>query len=540
MIAVLDSGLAYDHPDVQGRYILGPDFINHDDDPWDDNGHGTGVYGVVGASTNNGTGIASVSWHNPVLVAKVGDYSGYGSVSAICQGLSYAADMGARAANLSYAGTAYSQALQDAIDYGWSRGMLTVCAAGNYGDNTWRYPAACTHSVAVSAIDGYDQLAYYSSYGTYVDVCAPHYMRSLLTNGGIGNWAGTSIAAPYVVGAIALVASMDPALSAQQIVDIIEQTADDLGEPGWDEYHGWGKINLHRAVLAAGEGPADDSVGPTVSVSSPEWGEVVCDTVLVSASATDNVGVIEVQLYLDDRLLGWDTVAPYSWSWDTEGDRDGEHTLIAVAYDAAGNAGESAPVTVVIDNSPPVAEVVSPAFGSVVAGTVCVEALASDPVGVGRVDFYLDGQKKKEVFVPPYVWDWDTKGDANGRHAIVARAVDGAGNACDSQPVEVTVQNNAEPTEQTEVFSGRAGGRNGWVSIWVRTSVEGPLRATLESEGRFSLSLYVCNEAGELLARDVSPANFKFADLWVAPGNYEFLVGSTRQKSNFVLEVTHF
>ncbi|UCC68083.1 MAG: S8 family serine peptidase, partial [Armatimonadota bacterium] len=366
------------------------------------------------------------------------------------------------------------------------------------------------------------------------------YMYSLVRDGGYGNAAGTSIASPYVLGAIALVASANPGLSAQQIVDIIEQTADDVGEPGWDEYHGWGKINLHRAVLAAGEGPADDIVGPTVSVSSPAWGEVVCDTVLVSASAIDNVGVIEVQLYLDDRLLGWDTVAPYSWSWDTEGDRDGEHTLIAVACDAAGNSGESSPITVVVDNGPPAAEVVSPAFGSVVAETVRVEALASDLVGVGRVDFYLDGQKKKEAFVPPYVWDWDTKGDANGRHAIVARAVDGAGNACDSQPVEVTVENNAEPIEQTEVFSGRAGGRNGWVSIWVRTNVGGPLRATLKSSGRFALSLYVCNEAGELLARDVSSANFKFADLWVAPGNYEFLIGSIRQKSNFVLEVTHF
>jgi thermitase len=539
-IAVLDSGLAYDHPDVQGRYVLGPDFVNDDDDPWDDNGHGTGVYGVVGATTNNALGIASVTWHSPVLVVKVASYAGSASVSVICEGLVYAADSGVRAANLSLSGPYYSQSMQDAIDYAWSNDLIVVCAAGNYGDDTLRYPAACDHAIGVSAVDGDDELVYWSSYGSYIDLCAPHYMRSLTTDGGYGNWAGTSIAAPYVLGAIALIASADPTLSAQQIVDTIQQSADDLGAPGWDQYYGWGKINLYRAVVAAGQQSPEDTLPPEAVLVAPSDGAVLAGTVSVAASASDDVGVTQVEFYADGRLLGTDTVAPYACPWYTQYENDGWHTLAVLAYDAAGNAGPSLPVAVCIDNTPPAIDIISPAPGAAVSAITPVEAAAADQVRVARVEFYLDSSRTATTYAWPYIWNWDTAQCVNGWHTILARAVDDAGNICDSDILEVNVQNSSAPVQQTEVFTGRAGGRNGWVSAWVTTDADGLLSAALSYSGRSDLELYLYDAAGNLLARDTSSSNPKLLNLLLPRGSYEFVIGSYRWKSDFTLEVTHF
>ena len=273
-IAVLDSGLAYVEAtmidtdgdgvpdttirgtkpltDVQGRYILGWDFANNDNDPWDDNNHGTWVYGVVGAATNNGIGIASTSWQNPVLVIKIFPYSGYTSSGTIAQGIIYAADQEAKAANVSAGGPGDSQTMQDAINYAWDKGMVTICAAGNFGTNIPSYPASDDHAISVSAIDSYDVLYSYSSFGQYIDIAAPGSAYTVGRGDNLyGTVGGTSVAAPYVTGVFGLVASINPALTPQQMVDIVLANADDLGTSGWDQYYGWGRVNAYKAVLAA-------------------------------------------------------------------------------------------------------------------------------------------------------------------------------------------------------------------------------------------------------------------------------------------------
>jgi len=536
MLAVLDTGLAYNHPDVQGRYVLGWDFANNDSDPWDDHGHGTGVFGVAGASTNNGIGVASTTWYDPVLVVKVAGSSGL--ASWISQGIVYAADAGCRAANVSFGGPGYSQTEQDAVDYAWARGMVTVCAAMNDGTSIPEYPASCSHAVSVSAITGDNVIAPYSSYGPYIDLCAPWYAYSLLTDGTYGNWGGTSVAAPYVTGAVGLVASVNPSLSAQQIVDILEQTADDLGARGWDQYYGWGRINLYQAVLGAQATPAGDFTPPTVSLTSPVSGSAVTGTTQIVASASDNVGVTEVEFHLDGNLLGSDAVGPFTWSWNTTAVADGAHTLSASAYDAAGNVGESAIITVYVDNSPPNASIVSPTSGASVSSTALVEASATDSVSVSRVDFYLDGQKKQSAPAAPYRWNWDTTASPNGAHSLVARAFDGAGNYSDSPAVPVSVQNAA--SQVTETFTGRAGGSLGNATVWVTTGAAGPLQASLTCSGKGSLSLYLYNAAGSLLASNTSGANPKAISMALPSGSYRFVIGSSRNRLNYTLIVTHF
>ncbi|MCJ7750298.1 MAG: S8 family serine peptidase, partial [Armatimonadetes bacterium] len=274
-IAILDSGADFEHPDLQGRLLSGWDFVDGDGDPMDEHGHGTAVTGVAGATTNNLFGIAGVTWENPVLVVRIGDWTGASTWGRMAQGITYAADQGARAINISYAGTSYTSSGASAVAYAWSRGAVTVSSAGNSNTDTPHYPAALPNVIGVSGTDGWDELISYSNYGIWVDVCAPAGSRTTSLGGNIGNVGGTSISAPYVTGLFGLVFSANPSLTPQQAVDIVCQTATDLGDPGFDEYYGWGKIDLHRAVLAAAEagggggGGDEDTTAPLVSIASP-------------------------------------------------------------------------------------------------------------------------------------------------------------------------------------------------------------------------------------------------------------------------------
>lgn len=256
VIAVLDSGIDYTHPDHQGgRLILGPDFANNDNDPYDDAGHGTIVTGVVGASTNNGVGIAGATWGNKILAIKIAGSNGYSTWSWMAKGLTYAADQGARVANISFASPTSSSTIANAVSYAYQKGVVITAAAGNSVAPP-QYPAAYPEVIAVSGINGSDQWLY--GYGPYISVTA--YAGAYTTQNPFGtpyyygSWGGTSVAAPYVAGAAALVFSVNPSLTPAQVRDIIQRTADDLGDPGWDQYYGWGKLNLYKAVLAAKNG----------------------------------------------------------------------------------------------------------------------------------------------------------------------------------------------------------------------------------------------------------------------------------------------
>src|SRR5207245_435575 len=138
----------------------------------------------------------------------------------------------------------------------------------------------------------------------------------------------------------------------------------------------------------------NDTTPPSVSVTAPVAGASVAGTVTVTASASDNIGVVGVQFKLDGAALGAeDTTSPYSVSWNTVGAANGSHTLTAVARDAAGNVTTSAAVTVTVSNdtTPPSVSITSPVGGASVSGTVTVTATASDNVGVAGVQFKLDG-----------------------------------------------------------------------------------------------------------------------------------------------------
>jgi thermitase len=271
VVAVVDSGADFSHPDLQGKLMAGWDYVNNDADPSDDYGHGTHVAGIVGAATNNTQGVAGIGFNTRLLVVKVLDQYNSGTYSNIALGITYAADHGARVINLSLGGTTSSSTLFDAVEYAWSKGSLLVAAAGNNNSNAPFYPASYTHVMGVSATDSYDARWSLSNYGDYISVAAPGrgvYSTDWL--GGAGPYAsrsGTSMAAPHVSGVAALLLAQDGSRTNVQLRSIIESTADDLGDPGWDMYFGYGRVNAYKA-LSNGQ-PTPTPVPPTPTPVPP-------------------------------------------------------------------------------------------------------------------------------------------------------------------------------------------------------------------------------------------------------------------------------
>ena len=346
-IAVVDSGVQANHPDLGGRVLAGYDFINNDADPSDDNGHGTAVAGVAAATGNNGSGVAGVAWNVAILPVKVLGADNTGSYSAIASGINYAADQGARIINLSLGGTTSSRTLQSAVTYAWNKGCVLVAAAGNNGSSAAFYPAAYTQVVAVSALSAGDVLPTWSNYGNYVDISAPgENITTTAAGGGYITMSGTSFASPLVTGAAALALSVDPSLTNTAVVSLLTSKSDDLGAAGYDIYYGAGRLNA--AKVAAGAVKVPDATAPATAVTNPKNGASIATakSVAVAVASSDNVGVTKSELYINGKLVASSASGNLSYAWNTSKLARGQYQLQSKAYDAAGNAAASAVVTV--------------------------------------------------------------------------------------------------------------------------------------------------------------------------------------------------
>lgn len=217
IVAVLDTGVCLDHPDLAGKFVAGYDFVENDTTPQDANGHGCGVAGVIAAHINNGVGIAGVAPNARIMPLRVLDASGMGTYSDIAAAVVYAADNGARILNLSLAGAQNSEILADAINYAIMRGAIVIAAAGNYNTNIPFYPAALPNVVAVGSVDSNLQRSSFSNYGPHVGVQAPG--RDILTtapNGDYQMMTGTSFASPQVAGVTAMSIAFNVPLNVEE------------------------------------------------------------------------------------------------------------------------------------------------------------------------------------------------------------------------------------------------------------------------------------------------------------------------------------
>jgi len=186
----------------------------------------------------------------------------------------------------------------------------------------------------------------------------------------------------------------------------------------------------------------EEQMPPNVTITSPLNAVNVSGVVTVNANASDNVGVTKVEFYVNGVLTTTETSAPYTFSWDTSSLAPGAYTLMAKAYDAAGNVSQSSSsVNVVTDVIPPAVTMTSPANNAILSGPVTISSSASDNLGVSSVEFYCNGLLLYASNVAPYSFSWDTTTVANGNYSIVAIASDNAGNTTQSSSITVTVNN---------------------------------------------------------------------------------------------------
>lgn len=288
IVAVLDSGLKWDHPDIADRVwvnkkeipgngidddnngyiddVRGWNFSYNNNDVGDDLNHGSLVASVIGEKSNNGIGYAGLDWTCKIMVLKDLDSTNHGTYASWASALYYAANNGARVINMSEGGKTNSETLKSAIDYAYAHGCFIAAAMMNSNDSTRYYPAAYHDQVvAVGMTDQFDRRCAFSAgegsnYGPWIDVVAPGtaagiHFRSNTSYVMAG--PGTSFATPMVAGLASLLLAQDATRSPATLRNIIRATADDTvglqseDQPGYDIYYGYGRINCYKALTYA-------------------------------------------------------------------------------------------------------------------------------------------------------------------------------------------------------------------------------------------------------------------------------------------------
>nr|AEB91314.1 protease DV1 [uncultured bacterium] len=244
-VAIIDTGVDYNHPDLAGKVVKGYDFVDNDSDPMDLNNHGTHCAGITAAATNNSRGIAGMAPNVTILAVRVLDARGSGTLDDVANGIIHAVDSGAKVVSLSLGGSSSATTLKNAVDYATSKGAVVIAAAGNESTSAPSYPAYYSNAIAVAATDRNDALASFSNYGSWVDVAAPGVdILSTVRGNGYAYMSGTSMATPLVAGVAGLLASQGK--SASQIRSAIENTATKVSGTG--TYFAKGRVNAAGAV----------------------------------------------------------------------------------------------------------------------------------------------------------------------------------------------------------------------------------------------------------------------------------------------------
>lgn len=442
--------------------FCGWDFRNDDNDPMDDHRHGTHTVGTLGGIGNNGEGVVGVNWNVKVLPIKFLGSEGSGALSGAVAAMKYAADMGADVSSNSW-GAYYgffSTSINAGVNYQHTAGVVVVVAAGNNSRDALGYTPACAdRAITVSATDINDERASFSNWGEKIDVGAPGVdVLSAVLNDKYERYSGTSMATPHVSGLAALVLSIKPNLTNEQVRQIIRYGADDIGPIGKDIDFGYGRINAHKTIQFALENP--DPLGPVITrpvsfyftgakeefdirgsipgskfknyrlefSEGAEWirfkdsNKQVIDGVL---------GTIDVTQLSSDRLYDIRVVAT-----DTSG-REYEYRVNDIEFTNA-----SSP-----DTENPTVEIISPMENQEMGGTQQVKIIATDNVGIRKVRLNIDSYDYT-FMEPPFERDVDFDAfPAGSTQTVTAVAVDTSNNlAADSVQVRIKLSSTPSPT----------------------------------------------------------------------------------------------
>jgi subtilisin family serine protease len=294
LIGMIDTGIDYFHPDLQNKIYQNPgeigtdgsgndkrsngidddnngfiddyrgwdftdrvgfpfdssggDYLNWDNDPFDEQGHGTYISGIVAAQTNNFTGIAGAAPNIKLMNLRAFDPAGYGEEDDVAAAILYAVQMGVKVLNMSFGDDAFSLVLKDVIQYAYSQNLVLVGSAGNSGSPNPHYPSGYSEVICVGNSTQEDFVAANSNYGSTLDLVAPG--TQIITTARNNNYAsinGTSASTPYVAATAALILSVGY-FTNEEVKQILKTTTDDIDEPGWDIRSGAGRLNMFRAV----------------------------------------------------------------------------------------------------------------------------------------------------------------------------------------------------------------------------------------------------------------------------------------------------
>ena len=475
IIADIDTGVDYTHPDLAANIwrnpfeipnngfdddgngyvddVHGIDSVNHDSDPMDDQGHGTHTSGTIAAVGNNGIGVTGVNWNAKVLSCKFLSAEGSGTDAGAIECFDYILAMKMNGVNIRVTSNSWgaqrgsgppATSLQAAIDAVGAAGIVNVFGAGNDSSNNDVAPFdpasySSPSIISVASSGSSDRRSFFSNYGaTSVDLAAPgENILSTYPGGDYQYSSGTSMATPHVAGVAALLAKMDPTLSVPAIKSLILDNVDKSAKWNGLVVSG-GRLNAYRAASAVGTVPNNEP--PIATLTSPAEGSIFKAPVSISvgAIASDSDGSIQhVTFYANGSPIGTAASSPYAIGWNAA---PGTYTLTAVATDDRWATTTSAPVHIsVADNSPPTVAITNPAAGSVFAGPaqIAIDATAADSDGsIQHVAFFADGVLLGTDQTEPYGVTWNAP---MGPHTLTVQATDNLGATATSAPVSITV-----------------------------------------------------------------------------------------------------
>ncbi|MBU1077653.1 MAG: S8 family serine peptidase, partial [Spirochaetes bacterium] len=229
-IAVIDTGVDLNHNDLKNNLLSGYNFVHNNANPYDDNGHGTMVAGVIGAELNT-IGIAGINPNVKILPVKVLDHEGYGTYFDLIQGIDYAVGQGVKVINLSLGGEAYSEILKDTIDDAVNHGCVIISASGDENNNLPLYPSGYENVICAVDLNEEDKINYDANFGSFIDYGAPGIgIYSTFINNSYKYATGSSMATAFLSGMVSLLLANQPALSKDEITEVLNSSSDYVPE----------------------------------------------------------------------------------------------------------------------------------------------------------------------------------------------------------------------------------------------------------------------------------------------------------------------
>jgi len=379
-VAVLDTGINYNHEELKAAYAGGIDIINNDLDPFDDNGHGTHCAGIIAAAHDNNDVVVGVAPQVSLYSVKVLNSAGSGLTSTIIAGIQWAVENHMQVISMSLGASTGTTSLQQACDnaYNQGKGILIVAASGNEYRSTISYPAKYDSVIAVGATDNLDRRASFSNYGTGIELMAPGVnILSTYIDVSPGDYrnidtmtmSGTSMATPHVAGVAALVfaspidsaydSDNDGVWDASEVRAKLQGTSDDLGTAGWDKYYGYGLVDADQAAPTL----LPDTTRPTITGQTPPNGATVyVAPMVISAKVTDTSGIDATTISMAVSGIAGSVVYSESTKLVTftpsSTIADGTHTVALSATDSKGNLATTT-WAFTVDTTPKLAHVQS-------------------------------------------------------------------------------------------------------------------------------------------------------------------------------------